>query len=100
MASVDVLGVVGKSLVDPSTVIEPHRVPLVFAPKPARNPIQGLYVDTSTIDDDRVIKAIARESFSLIANQGCFCGEAFLQLSRLGPRAPLLPCAGFSWCWM
>ena len=27
------------------------------------------------VDD---IKAIARESFSLIANQGCFCGEAFI----------------------
>ena len=44
----------------------------------------GGFVPVSSIEvlDVEAIDAIARESFSLISNPGCFCGEAFLQLSR------------------
>lgn len=44
----------------------------------------GGFVPVSAIEvlDVDDIEAIAKESFSLISNSGCFCGDAFLRLSR------------------
>ena len=46
--------------------------------------VSGGFVPVSSIEvlDVDDLEAIAKESFSLISNSGCFCGEAFLRLSR------------------
>ena len=44
----------------------------------------GGFAPVSSVEvlDVEDIEGIARESFALISNPGCFCGEAFLQLSQ------------------